>query len=63
MVMQKPGGAVTVMYVPGAKAARGDFSQRGIIGREVPIGDGVLLMLASGSSDFDSIEAGFRAVL
>jgi hypothetical protein len=63
MVMQKPGGAVTVMYVPGARVSRSDFSERAVLGREMAIGDGVLIMLAASRSDFDAIEAGFRAAM
>jgi hypothetical protein len=63
MVMQKPAGAVTVMFVPGTTATRGDFAQGAVLGREVPMGNGVLLMLASSRGDFDAIEAGFRAAL
>jgi hypothetical protein len=63
MVMQRPAGAVTVMFVPGATAARRDFAERDVLGREVSVGGGVLLMLASSRSDFDAIEAGFRAAL
>jgi hypothetical protein len=63
MVMQPPAGTVTVMFVPDSKAARRDFAERDVLGREVPIGGGTLLMLASSRSDFDAIEAGFRAAL
>jgi Protein of unknown function (DUF3379) len=63
MVMQKPGGAVTVMYVPGTRVNRRDFSEGAVLGREVAIGDGALVMLAASRNDFDAIEAGFRAAL
>lgn len=63
MVMQRPAGAVTVMFVPAATATRRDFAERDVLGREVPIGGGTLLMLASSRVDFDAIEAGFRAAL
>jgi len=63
MVMQLPGGAVTVMYVPGTETPRGDFSERGVLGRELGLDHGVLLMLAADRSQFDMIEAGFREAL
>lgn len=63
MVMQEPAGAVTVMYVPGEHSERREFTERDVLGREVPIGNGVLLMLASSRNDFDAIEAAFRAAL
>lgn len=63
MVMQRPGGAVTLMFVPGATGKRRDFAEDDVLGREVPVGNGALLMLASSRSDFDSIEAEFRAAL
>lgn len=61
MVMQKPNGAVTVMYVPGVKVGRRDFAEHAVLGRELPLGDGALVMLAASRVDFDTVEAGFRA--
>lgn len=63
MVMQEPAGAVTVMFVPGEHSERREFAERGVLGLEVPMGNGVLLMLANSRSDFDAVEAGFRAAL
>lgn len=63
MVVQSPAGAVTVMYVPDTETSRRDFSERGVLGRELQIGDGVLVMLAGNRSAFDEIEQGFRAAL
>jgi hypothetical protein len=63
MVVQSPQGAVTVMYVPDAETTRRDFSERGVLGRELQVGKGVLVMLASSRDAFDGIEQGFRAAL
>ena len=63
MVMQRPAGAVTVIYVPGERVARSDFAERELLGRELTVNGGALLMLAASRTDFDAIEAGFRAAL
>ncbi len=63
MVMPQAEGAVTVIYVPGARSARGEFEADGILGRELTLADGVLLMMASSRHNFDAIEQAFRAAL
>jgi hypothetical protein len=61
LVLQKPDGAVTVMFVPGAEATRRDFADARVLGRELPLAGGALVMLAADRSDFDAIEAALRA--
>ena len=64
MVMPEPSGAVSVFYVidpPSRK--RVDFEKDGMRGREVPIGEGALVMLASQDRDFDAIETVWKSAL
>ncbi|MDZ4812696.1 MAG: DUF3379 family protein [Pseudomonadota bacterium] len=63
MVMQQRSGAVTVMYVPGERVARNDFAEHELLGREITVNGGALVMMAASRADFDAIEAGFRAAL
>lgn len=60
MVMQRAGGAVTAMYVPGLHERRRDFERAGVRGRESTIGDGTLILLAADAREFDAIESQFR---
>ncbi len=63
MVMQQRSGAVTVIYVPGERVARNDFAEQDLLGREITVSGGALVMMAASRADFDAIEAGFRAAL
>ena len=62
MISRMPAGAVTVYFVPGrSEKMRLDFSDSGMVGRSVPLAQGALVMLGTGSTDFDAIEAHWRA--
>ncbi|MEZ5462783.1 DUF3379 family protein [Dokdonella sp.] len=64
MVMPEPSGAVSVFYVVDPPSReRADFEKDGMRGREVPIGNGALVMLASDSRDFDAIETVWKSAL
>ncbi len=63
MVMPQDGAAVSVFYVVDAPAqSRIDFRGDGSYGREVTMGKGTLVMLASSNKGFDTSSAGFGAV-
>lgn len=64
MVMPEADGLVEVLYVVDAPApVAAEFEHEGKRGREVPMGKGALVMLASSDADFDAIEGAWRAVL
>ena len=63
MVMQKPAGAVTVMFVPGHSGKTQDFDIAGVRGRELAFAQGALLLMADDDRDFDQIEAQFANAL
>lgn len=64
MVMPERSGAVSVFYVANPPSrVRVDFDKDGIFGREIPLGDGALVMLASENRDFDAIETVWRSAL
>lgn len=59
MVMQKPMGAVTVLLVPGLDIKRRNFERQGMVGRELSLDKGALVMIAHNDHEFDSIESDF----
>jgi len=64
MVMPRAGDPVSVIYVtrhrePGSE----DFQRDGLKGREVPIADGTLVMLAQSSDGFAALERSWRDAL
>lgn len=64
MVMPESSGAVSVFYVADPPShERADFNKDGMRGREVPLGDGALVMLANQDRDFDAIEAVWKSAL
>ena len=64
MVMPEQSGAVSVFYVADPPSReRVDFDKDGMRGREVPLGNGALVMLASQDRDFDAIEAVWKSAL
>lgn len=63
MVMQQPGGPVTVLWFGRAELDRnaaGDFSHAGLQGRAVPLGDGLLVLIASDRGAFADVERIWR---
>ncbi|MGB0132903.1 DUF3379 family protein [Dokdonella sp.] len=64
MVMPERSGAVSVFYVADSPShERIDFDKDGMHGREVPLGQGSLVMLASEDRDFDAIETVWKSAL
>ena len=64
MVMPESGGAVSVFYVADPPSReRVDFDKDGMHGREVPMGNGALVMLASDDRDFNAIETVWKSAL
>jgi len=61
LVVQRPEGPVTLLYVvAGAPTPRGEFAQRGMKGRTVPLDGGTLVLLASADRSFDELEREWR---
>jgi hypothetical protein len=57
MVMPAASGAVSVVYVvDDPPRERRDFQRDGMHGRELPLGDGALVMVAGNDRDFDAVE-------
>lgn len=64
MVMPDSSGPVSVVYVVDRKAdKRVDFRSDGMRGRELPLGDGSLVMLAQSDAGFDAIEGAWRSAM
>jgi hypothetical protein len=64
MVMPEQSGEVSVFYVAdSASRERVDFDKDGMRGREVPLGEGALVMLAREDRDFDAIETVWKSAL
>lgn len=64
MVMPESGGPVSVVYVVDKSSSRRvDFASDGMRGREVPIGQGSLVMLARADAGFDAIESAWKSAL
>lgn len=59
MVMQRPGGAVTVIFAPGVVAMPHSFSDAGLDGREVAVANGSLVLLSTNDVEFNAIVADF----
>ena len=59
MVLQRESGPVTALYVPRLHEPRQDFSRAGVRGRELPVADGTLILLAASDREFDAIGAQF----
>jgi hypothetical protein len=61
MVMPENGAPVSVVYVVQQRAAASqDFRRNGLAGREVPMAQGTLVMLAQDSGRFDALEHTWR---
>lgn len=61
MVMPQADGPVTVFYLAGDRmSARGDFRQAQWVGRNVPMGEGTLVLVAHNSKMFDALEQSWR---
>ncbi|MEP7098804.1 MAG: DUF3379 family protein [Dokdonella sp.] len=57
MVMPEQGAAVSVLYVVNhPRRSSNDFRRDGMHGREVPIANGTLVLVAQSAAHFDSIE-------
>jgi hypothetical protein len=64
MVMPRNGEPVSVVYVTRHRVpVSADFQRDGLAGREVPIGDGTLVMLAQNSDSFGALEGSWRDAL
>jgi hypothetical protein len=64
MVMPRDNEAVSVLYVTRYRAPGvTDFERQGLRGREVPIGDGTLVMVAVNTTPFDGLEHAWRDAL
>lgn len=64
MVMPRDDQPVSVVYVTQHRASGATDFQRGALqGREVPIADGTLVMVAQNSTSFDSLEHAWRDAL
>ena len=61
MVVQRPEGPVTVMYVAeGGPEAEAHFERHGLKGRLSPVGGGTLVLIASDERSFDVLEDEWR---
>lgn len=64
MVMPERDGPVSVVYVVDKPSTQTtDFSHAGMQGREVPLGNGSLVMLAKHDDDFDAIESDWKRAM
>lgn len=63
MVIQRPSGPVSLIFVPNVKVRTHDFSEGKTFGREIAIGGGSLVMFAADRNEFAAIESGFRAAI
>jgi hypothetical protein len=64
MVMPRDGEAVSVLYVTRYRAPGvTDFERAGLRGREVPIADGTLVMVAANTAPFAGLEHAWRDAL
>ncbi|MBK6726700.1 MAG: DUF3379 family protein [Xanthomonadales bacterium] len=60
LVLQREHGPVTALYVPRVHEPRQDFNRAGVRGRELPVADGTLILLAASDREFDAIGAEFQ---
>lgn len=64
MVVQRPEGPVTVMYVAeGRPSAAARFERQGLKGRLVPLAAGTLVLLAAEERSFDALESEWRRAI
>jgi len=64
MVMPESGAPVSVVYVVQHRVtAAQDFQRNGLAGREVPMADGTLVMLAQDPGRFDALEHTWRTAI
>jgi hypothetical protein len=64
MVMPRDNEAVSVIYVTKYRAGGvTSFERSGLHGREVPIADGTLVMVAADTAPFDGLEHAWRDAL
>lgn len=60
MVMQRPSGAVTVIFAPGVVASAHSFNDAGLRGRELAVANGSLVLLSANDTEFDAIAGAFN---
>jgi len=64
LVMPTTDGPLTVIYVADQKvSAAADFERDGLRGRSLPLGNGTLILLAKSPTEFDRVEALWRAAI
>lgn len=64
MVMPHAGAPVSVVYVTAHRVGNtANFQRDGLQGREVPMGEGTLVMLAANADGFAAVEHGWRDAL
>lgn len=64
MVVQATDGPVTLLYFVDRKAAeRRSFERNGVVGRQVPMGAGTLMLMASQDHNFDALEHTWRGAI
>lgn len=64
MVMPERAGPVSVVYVADQRiAGQADFSRDGMRGRQLPLGNGSLVMVAREDVDFDAIEQVWKSAM
>ena len=62
MVVQQPGGPVSVIYFPRAEtAALGEFAVGGTVGRTVAFGEGMMVLMATDESGIDAVQGMWQA--
>ncbi len=64
MVVQAAEGPVTLLYFVDRKATdRRSFERNGVVGRQVPMGSGTLMLMASQDHSFDALEQTWRGAI
>lgn len=64
MVVQAADGPVTLLYFVDRKAGeRRSFERNGVVGRQVPMGAGTLMLMASQDHSFDGLEQTWRGAI
>lgn len=64
MVVQRDEGPVTLIYfAKHVERERQSFERNNVVGRQVPMGDGTLILLASQDRSFDLLESTWRSAI
>jgi len=64
MVSAGANGPVSVLYIPRQRArAASDFRRDGLVGRELPMADGTLYLLAASADRFGALEQSWRTAI